>query len=68
MHLKSNTALSEKTHKLLGVKDAEPRIREANEALPITFTVSQLISIPKMEPSRPGANDHLAIGRRGVFC
>jgi hypothetical protein len=66
--LVSSDKLNDTQRKSIGAGKYEPRIREANEALPITFRVSKLTSIPIMEPARPGANDFLRVKRLGVNC
>jgi hypothetical protein len=47
-----------------------PRMREENEALPITFKESELphMTIPVMVPPRANSVAFLAIKSRGVQC
>ena len=64
-----NTALSKNQKRYLASRDGfRARVREKNEALPRTFAASQITEFPKMEPIRPGANDHLKVERKGVNC
>lgn len=65
---KPNDKLNDTQRKSIGAGKYEPRTRDVNEALPITFRVSKLTSISVMEPVRPGANDFLRVKRVGVSC
>lgn len=64
----TKNTLTKSQREALSIGKYEPRKRAANEALPITFTQSSINKMPSMEPVRPGANDHLKIGRVGFFC
>lgn len=67
-YLPSSEKLNPTQRKSIGAGAYTPRERQESEALPISFVESQLTSIPKMEPSRKGASDHLKIKRIGFFC
>ncbi len=66
--LPANDKVNPTQRKSLGLGNYAPRVREPNEALPITFRVSKLTHIPSMTPARAGATDFLNIKRTGVFC
>jgi hypothetical protein len=66
--MKQSNTLTIAQRKMMQSSTYTPRAKEENEALPITFTQSELNEIPKMEPVRHGASDHMKIGRVGVFC
>lgn len=66
--LVAQVTLTATQRKSIGAGSYVPRERQDNEALPITFSESKLNAIPKMQSTRPGADDHTAIGRRGYFC
>lgn len=66
--LNSSEKVNETQRKSLGLGKYTKRAPKDGEAGPITHTTSKIISIPKMEPTRPGADDHMRIGRRGYFC
>lgn len=66
--LASSDKVNATQRKSLGLGKYAKRTKGPNEAGPITYTSSKLTVIPKMEATRPGADDHLRIGRRGYFC
>lgn len=65
---KPNDKLNDTQRKSIGAGKYEPRARDVNEAMPITFRVSKLTSFPTMESVRPGATDFLRVKRVGVSC
>lgn len=66
--LPAQDKVNETQRKSLGLGQYVARVRDPNEALPITFRSSRLNSIPRMDPVRPGATDFLQVRRVGVSC
>ena len=67
-YLKPKETVTATQRKSLGLGVYVERIRHEHEALPITFKTSDLIEIPRMEPSRSNSDAFLRIASKGVQC